>query len=106
MLSQVPNGIHFQSWSQVDDFRSKLRLVCGTQQRQINEAVLAAASVTAQAEHLRAEVPTDEQWDVGWAYTRMNCLFQLLQSDLLIPQMEVTFSALFKGHLWVQTRSL
>lgn len=57
MLSQVGKCIHFQSWSQVDHFRSKLRLVCGTQQRQINEAVLAAASVTAQAEHLRAEVP-------------------------------------------------
>ena len=28
--------------------------------------------MTAQAEHLRAEVRTDEQWDVGWAY--MNCV--------------------------------
>ena len=30
---------------------------------------------------------------------------QLLQSDLLIPQMEVTFSALKRSRLWVQTRS-
>ena len=29
---------------------------------------------------------------------------QLLQSDLLIPQMEVTFSARSKGHLWVLSR--
>ena len=35
----------------------------------------------------------------------LDTLFQLLQSDLLIPQIEVTNKPC-KGHLWVETRSL
>ena len=36
---------------------------------------------------------------------KLDTLFQLLQSDLLIPQIEVTNKPC-KGHLWVETRSL